>query len=121
MPPPPELHPTLLALVTALHPTPDDAAQSVEALLRRAQTALLLTLQNQESDLTPHQGVLLQAATQLLPRADDAQQPPQELLRRVQVGIDAELSKWTSAVVQPPGPSGTTAVPEPVPPASPEG
>lgn len=58
-----------------------------------------------------------QLARQLLgrldPHADDAQQDYISILRRVQGAIDRELFKRTSASVQPPGPSGETAVANP--------
>ena len=57
-----------------------------------------------------------QALSRLHPTADDAQADHGTRLRRLQARVDVELSRWTSAIVQPPGPSGATAVPEPPPP-----
>jgi hypothetical protein len=57
--------------------------------------------------------VVRQALRVLHPTADDAAQDYPSILRRLQGAIDRELSKWTSASTQPPGPSGETAVAEP--------
>lgn len=65
----------------------------------------------------PEQAATEQMVRQLVgrldPHNDDQHQDYPSLLRRLQVAIDRELSKWTSASVQPPGRSGETAVANP--------
>lgn len=57
------------------------------------------------------EAVVRQALRQLDPQAGDDRQDYPTVLRRLQAAIDVELSKWTSAPVQPVGKSGETAVP----------
>jgi hypothetical protein len=116
-------------LLRQLDPQPGDDDLPYEDILRRLQTVLLAmvttgTPPTQEPkpagegvvEPTPeHENAVRQAVGLLFPVADDQYAGYETLLRRLQSVVDAELSRWTSAMVQPVGPSGYTAVPEPPP------
>jgi hypothetical protein len=103
-------------LLAALDPQEGDDGLPYVDLLRRTQ-AVLVDLLAQGEALTPEQEqAIAQALSHLHPAADDHLVDGGTRLRRLQTRIDVELSKWTSALVQPPGPSGATAVPD-MPPA----
>lgn len=86
---------------------------------RHAESTGIDPLQDQRHQ-TAEQGTkenaVRQALGQLDPRAGDQSLGYVDVLHRMQAAIDVELSRWSSAVVQQPGPSGVTAVPE-TPPA----
>ena len=67
----------------------------------------------QDAQQATREAAVRHALAQLDPHNDDQYQGYPELLRRLQGAIDVELSRWTSAPVQPPGPSGDVAVAEP--------
>lgn len=75
---------------------------------------------DQPAELSPEADQALRQATAYFdPHNEDHLQDALALLRRLQQTVDLELSRWTSAMVQPAGPSGERAVPEP-PPLEPE-
>ena len=101
-------------LLTQLDDQEDNAQLSYVDALRRVQGALTKALATAEPDLTSEQDAALsQTLGRLSPTADDARIDPVTRLRRVHGWVDMELSRWTSAIVQPRGPSGTTVVAEP--------
>jgi hypothetical protein len=103
------------ALVTALDPQEGDDILGYEDLLRRAQRILIDEVNDTEDPTPEAQQIVTLALATLHPTADDHLVDHGTRLRRLQARIDIELSKWTSAMIQPPGPSGATAVPEPLP------
>lgn len=112
----PDYDPTLVALMgemlTVLDPQEGDAELSYEETLRRVQTALMTTLASSE-ELEPEpadEQVLRQALGQLDAKAGDHALGYGEVLRRLLSAVDKELFKWTSGLVQPPGPSGDAQV-----------
>ena len=54
--------------------------------------------------------VMRQALGQLNPKHGDGELGYGEVLRRLLSAVDKELFKWTSGMVQPPGPSGDAQV-----------
>lgn len=116
-----EYDPTAEALMRqvleALDAQEEDAALSYIDVARRVQAVLITRLGNAGAPLDPEGEVATRHLVGYLdPHADDAQQDGATLLRRLQTAIDRELSRWTSAILQPPGPSGGTAVAAPAPP-----
>lgn len=105
-------------LLKALDPEPDETPRSYVDNLRRLQGVLITLMAN--SELQPEgdqDATVMDALGRLDPHREDARLPFGERVRRVQAWVDIELSRWTSAIVQPRGPSGACAVPEaqPVP------
>jgi len=97
-----------------------EAATSYEDALYRLQ-ATLVALKQQSPDEEPspeaHQSVA-ETLGALHPSADDHLTDFGTQVLRLLVRVDVELSRWTSGMVQQPGPSGATVVaerpPEPV-------
>jgi hypothetical protein len=113
----PETEAIMRAALQALDPQPGDDALAYEEILRRLQRVLMDMLALGAPEPSPEQdSAVRQAVSQLVPVADDQYAAFGTLLRRFQATVDVELSRWTSAMVQPIAPSGYTAVPE-VPPA----
>ena len=111
----PDYDPTIVALVSemlkALDPQEGDEHLSYEETLRRVQTALLMTLRESADEPEPEdEQVLRQALGQLDAKAGDHELGYGEVLRRLLSAVDKELFKWTSGLVQPPGPSGDAQV-----------
>jgi uncharacterized protein with beta-barrel porin domain len=95
------------------------AATSYEDALYRLQDNLKGQMQRSEPPPTPEESQAVQALLgQLHPSADDHLVQHGTRLQRLLARVDVELSRWTSGIVQQPGPSGATAVaerpPEPV-------
>jgi hypothetical protein len=117
-------------LLRQLDPQPGDDALAYEDILRRLQTVLVSMVHTGSPPTpgpkpagegragpTPEQEQAVRHAVGLLfPIAGDQYVDYESLLLRMLSIVDAELSRWTSAMVQPVGPSGYTAVPEPPPP-----
>jgi hypothetical protein len=102
-------------LLAVLDPQESDAGLPYVDLLRRTQTVLADLLAHGEA-LTPEQDTAIaQALSHTHPTADDHLADAGTRLRRLQVVIDTEVSRWTSGMVQPVGPSGARAVVEPPP------
>src|SRR5262245_46686333 len=112
-----------------LDPQPGDDTLSYEDTLRRLQTVLLAMVNTGAppsatarqpgegpAEATPEQqNAVTQGLARLHASADDHLVDHGTRLRRLQMVVDADCSRWTSAMVQPIGPSGYTAVPEPPP------
>lgn len=104
-------------LLAGLDPQETDAGLSYVDVLRRAQSVLIVqeaTTPAAQPDPAVETAVL-QTLGRLDPHADDVHQDHISRVRRLQSAIDRELSKWTSSMVQPAGPSGDYAVPAPLP------
>lgn len=109
--PDPTLNALVLEVLTVLDEDATDADRSYIDRLRRLQEVIASALAGGTAVPEGEQeAIVTQALGRLDPRPDDARQPYQSRLRRVGEWVDTELFKWTSAMVQPPGPSGTTAV-----------
>lgn len=104
----------VIAALDALNDETDNADLSYVDQLRRLSANVTAALADGGTPPTDeqHQAVLT-ALGVLDPHADDMDQDAGMLYRRLQVAVDRELSRWTSGYVQPPGPSGETAVAEP--------
>jgi len=95
-----------------------------EDVLRQLQTKLTEALQNTEpvTEAKPEakpeppspeeEQAAHEALSRLDPRPEDRYLGYGEVLRRDLALVDRELFKWTSSLVQPPGPSGEIAVAE---------
>lgn len=104
------VHAVVEETLEQLDPNEDDKTLAYEDLLRRLQTVLQEKVAQTEEPTPEEEQAVSQALSRLHPTADDAQADHGTRLRRLQVRVDVELSRWTSAMVQPPGPSGATAV-----------
>jgi hypothetical protein len=88
------------------------AATSYEDALYRLQ-AFLVALKQEDPEAAPTPEAaqaVSHALGHLHPSADDHLVGHGERLRRLLACVDVELSRWTSGMAQPPGPSGATAV-----------
>lgn len=110
--------PTLEALVSAMVKVLD-AEADVEVLsyidqLRAVQLGLFEALHAHTGEVdepSPEdEQVMRQALGHLDPKNGDAELDYGDVLRRLLSAVDKELFKWTSSVVQPPGPSGDAQV-----------
>jgi hypothetical protein len=95
------------------------AATSYEDALYRLQDNPKGQMQRSEPSPTPEESQAVQELlARLHPSADDHLVEHGTRLQRLLARVDVELSRWTSGIVQQPGPSGVTAVaerpPEPV-------
>ena len=111
----PDYDPTTEALMAdllaVLDPQEGDAGLSYIDTLRRVQTALMMTLQEGEAVPDPEdERVLRQALSQLDAKNEDRWLGVGEVLRRLLSAVDRELFRWTSSIIQPPGPSGDAQV-----------
>jgi hypothetical protein len=89
-----------------------EAATSYEDALYRLQ-ATLIALKQQPPDEDPSpeaQQAVADALGRLHPSADDHLTDFGTRVLRLQAQVDIELSRWTSGMVQQPGPSGATVV-----------
>lgn len=120
----------MLAVLQAIDP-PDNADQlSYVEVLRANQHALEALLihsppaerpgrpETEAGVSSEAEAAIRQAVAHFDPHNDDHLQDGLAMIERLQATVDLELSRWTSAPVQPAGPSGERAVPEP-PPAEP--
>lgn len=113
---PPDYDPTIQALVTAMLKVLDSEADaetlSYEDQLRACQVALAEALQSgpPEAPSPQDEQVLRQALSVLDAKNLDQYLEYGEVLRRLLSAVDKELFKWTSGMVQPPGPSGDAQV-----------
>ena len=103
------------AMLTEMDPQEGDDDLAYVDLLRRAQAVLVDRLARSTDEEPPReeQNAVAQALGRLDPHADDALVDHGTRLRRLQARIDLELFRWTSGMVQPPGPSGAVQVAEP--------
>jgi hypothetical protein len=114
----PDYDPTTVALVgemlTVLDAEADAETMSYEDQLRAVQQGLTEALQTGgdavEAPSPEDEQVMRQALGRLDPKAGDVELGYGEVLRRLLSAIDKELFKWTSGMVQPPGPSGDAQV-----------
>ena len=114
----PDYDPTTVALVgemlTVLDADADTDTLSYEDQLRAVQVALTEALQTGgelvEAPAAEDEQVMRQALSRLDPKSGDAELGYGEVLRRLLSAVDKELFKWTSGLVQPPGPSGDAQV-----------
>ena len=117
----PPYDPTLVALVDTLVTTcvPASPAAPYVEDLRVMQQWLAEQLRTGQTAPSPEAEQALRAAmSRLDAKPHDERVGYGEVLRRVLSAVDQELFRWTSAAVQPRGPSGDTAVapaPAPVP------
>lgn len=118
----------MLAVLKAMDPPGNVDQLRYEDVLRALQKVLaewMITAptrgkDDQPAELQPEADqALRQAIGHFDPHNEDHLAESLALLKRLQVTVDLELSRWTSALVQPAGPSGERAVPEP-PPREPE-
>jgi len=101
-------------MLLALAVPEEDTQVNYVDLLRLAQGKLVELVAQAPEDVTPDQeNAVAQALGRLHPSADDALADHGTRLRRLQARVDMELFKWTSGMVQTPGPSGAAVVAEP--------
>lgn len=107
----PSTEAVMRAVLAALDTQESDKVLAYEDILRRLQDVLVACLRSSPDEVSPEQAqALALALARLHPRADDARLEPLEHVRRLLERVDLELFRWTSAMVQPVGPSGATAV-----------
>jgi hypothetical protein len=114
----PDYDPTTVALMgeilKVLDTEADADTMSYEDQLRAVQVALTEAMQTGgepvEAPSPEGEQVMRQALGQLDPKHGDAELGYGEVLRRLLSAVDKELFKWTSGLVQPPGPSGDAQV-----------
>lgn len=114
----PDYDETMVELVGAMLKVVDAEADvdtmSYEDKLRAVQRGLTEALRTDtgavEEPSPEDEQVMRQALGRLDPKNMDAELEYGDVLRRLLSAIDKELFKWTSGMVQPPGPSGDAQV-----------
>jgi hypothetical protein len=114
----PDYDETTVALVgemlKVLDAEADATTMSYEDQLRAVEIGLTEALHTDtgevEAPAPEDEQVMRQALGRLDPKNTDAELEYGDVLRRLLSAIDKELFKWTSGLVQPPGPSGDAQV-----------